>query len=114
MARRKKYIRRKIYVTNDSLFSRDGYKKKNRRVVAVNNDKNRMHVVKIKGLYDDNGKRRKNLIPIEHYEVLTKKSGVDPFVHKNTKWNTPIKESKLRKTNIRLNKWDMKKIDKLK
>ena len=72
MARRKKYIRGKIYITNDSLFSRDGYKKSNRRVVAVNNNKKRMHVVKIKGLYDKNGKRRKNLIPIENYEGLTK------------------------------------------
>lgn len=114
MARRRRYMRGKIYITNDSLFSRDGYKKKNRRVVAVNNDKNHMHVVKIKGLYDGNGKRRKNLIPIEHYEGLTKLSGIHPFVHKKTKRNTPIKESKLRKTNVRLNKWDMKKIDNLK
>lgn len=114
MARRKKYIRGKIYVTNDSLFSRDGYKKKNRRVVAVNNDKNRMHVVKIKGLYDDNGKRRKNLIPIEHYEILTKPSGIHPYVYKKNKWGKAIKERKLHKTNVRLNKWDMKKIDKLK
>lgn len=114
MARRKKYIRGKIYITNDSLFSRDNYQKSNRRVVAINNNKNRMHIVKIKGLYDKTGKIRKNLIPIEHYKGFTKKSGIDPYVYKSTKRNSPIKESKLHKTNIRLNKWDMHKIQHLK
>ena len=114
MARRKRYIRGKIYITNDSLFSRDNYKKSNRRVVAVNNNKNRMHVVKIKGLEDKNGKIREHLIPIEHYDGFTKKSGIDPHVYKTTKRNSPIKESKLTKTNTRLNKWDMRKISKLK
>ena len=61
-----------------------------------------------------NGKRRKGLIPIEHYEGLTKPSGIDTFVHKQTKRQSPIKESKLKKTNVRLNKWDLKKIEKLK
>lgn len=114
MAKRKRYIKGKVYITNDSVFSRDGYNKPGRRVVAVNNDRQHMHVVKIKGLYDGTGKKRSNLIPIEHYDVLYKPSGIDPFVHKVTKHNKPIKETKLTKTKARLNKWDMKKIKHLK
>ena len=114
MARRKRYIRGKIYITNDSLFSRDGYSKSNRRVVALNENKNRLHLVKIKGLYDKNGVRRGNLIPIENYDGLTKPSGIDPYVYKTTKRNSPIREGKLKKTNVRLNKWDLEKIGGLK
>lgn len=114
ISRRKKYIKGKIYITNDSVFSRDHYSKSGRRVVAINNDKEKMHVVKIKGLYDGNGVLRKNLIPIEKYSVLNKKSGIDPFVHKKTKYNKSIREDKMIKTNVRLNKWDMKKISHLK
>ena len=114
IARRKRYIQGNIYITNDSVFSRDNYSKAGRRVVAVNNDKYKMHVVKIKGLYDSNGNRRTNLIPIERYSVLHKESGIDPFVHKKTKYNKPILESKMKKTNVRLNRWDMQKIKHLK
>ena len=114
ISRRKRYLNGKIYITNDSVFSRDGYSKPGRRVIAINNDRENMHIVKIKGLYDDKGVFRKHLIPIERYSVLDKKSGIDPYVYIKTKWNTPIKECKMRKTNVRLNKWDMKKIDHLK
>ena len=110
MARRKRYIRGKIYITNDKLFSKDKFAKSGRRVVAVNNDKNALHVVKIMGLYDKNGNLRKALIPIEHYEGFTKPSGIHPFVFTRTRWGAPIKENKLKKTNIRLNKWDLKKL----
>lgn len=48
------------------------------------------------------------------YNTLTKPSGIDPYVHKRTKYRKPIKESKMIKTNSRLNKWDMKKISHLK
>ena len=61
-----------------------------------------------------NGKRRGGLIPIENYNTLTKPSGIDPHVYKEIKYRKPIKESKLIKTNSRLNKWDMKKISHLK
>ena len=114
MSRRKRYIKGKIYITNDSVFSRDNYSKSGRRVVVINNDRQNMHVVKIKGLYDSNGNLRKNLIPIEHYSVLDKKSGIDPYVFIKTKWHSSIKENKMHKTNVRLNKWDMKKIKHLK
>lgn len=114
MARRKRYLKGKIYIVDDKIFSTDNYSKPGRRVVVFNNDKNKLHVVKIKGLYDSNGKRRKGLIPIENYNSLTKPSGIDPHVYKKTKYYKPIKENKLIKTNSRLNKWDMKKISHLK
>ena len=110
MARRKRYIRGRIYEINDSLVSRDGYSKSNRRVVAVNNNKKRVHIVKIKSLKDKKGRLRTNLIPIENYACLDRPSGIDPFVHRTTKRNRPILEKKMKKTNSRLNKWDMKEI----
>ena len=110
MSRRKRYPKGRIYIADDKIFSRDNYSKQGRRVVAVNNNKNALHVVKIKGLYDNQGNKRKNLVPIEHYNVLTKPSGIDPYVYKKTKYYKPIKEKKLIKTNARLNKWDLKKI----
>ena len=114
MSRRKRYIRGKIYLIDDKILSRDGYSKSNRRVVALNNDRNRVHIVKIKSFYDSKGNRRKNLIPIEKNSLIKKPSGVYTYVYRKTKWNTPIKESKLGKTNVRLNRWDMKKISHLK
>ena len=114
MARRKRYIRGKIYLIDDKVLSLDGYSKGNRRVVALNNDKNRMHVAKIKSLYDDKGNKRKKLIPIEKNALIKKPSGVYTYVYRKTKWNTPIKEKRLVKTNVRLNKWDMNKIKHLK
>ena len=112
--RRKRYTRGRIYITDDKIFSHDNYSKFGRRVVALNNNKNRLHVAKIKGLFDKNGNARKNLIPIEKNAVINKPSGVHTYVYKKTKWNTPIKESKLIKTNVRLNKWDMQKLNHLK
>lgn len=112
MSKRKRYILGKIYITNDSLFSKDGYKKANRRIVAINNDKNQMQVVKIKGLYDKNGNLRKNVTPIENYSCLTKPSGIDKTIYKQTARKNPITETRLKKTNCRLNKWDIKKLPK--
>lgn len=112
MSRRKRYIKGNIYTINDSLVSRDNYSKANRRVVAVNNDKNNVHIMKIKSLYDKNGNERKNLIPIENYNCLTKKSGIEKKVHTKTSRNKPIVESLMKKTKSRLNKWDMEKIKK--
>ena len=114
MARRKRYIKGRVYIINDSLFSPDGYSKSGRRVVAVNNDRNNMHVVKVKKLVDDKGKARKNMIPIEKYSVIRKSSGVYPYVYKKTAAGDSIRADKRKKTNVRLNKWDMKKISHLK
>lgn len=113
MARKKRYIKGKIYVINDRLVSRDRFSKPNRRVVAINNDKNNVHIVKIKSLFKKNGERRKNLIPIENYNCLNKLSGIHPKVYRKTAHNKPILERRMRKTKARLNKWDMRKISHL-
>lgn len=112
--KRKKKLRGNIYIINDSLVSNDNYSKANRRVVAVNNNPNKLHIVKIKSLYDKNGNRRNNLIPIGRYKCLTKKSGIHPKVYKKTRFTTNIKESKLYKTNNKLRLLDRYKIRKIK
>lgn len=114
MKRKKRYIRGRIYIINDGLVSRDGYRKRNRCVVAVNNDRKNVHIAKIKSLYNSDGSMRPNLIPIENYNCLTKPSGIHPKVYKKNKWGKPIVEKKMIKTKSRLNKWDMKKISHLK
>ena len=108
MARRKRYIRGKVYITNDYVLV-SGSKKK-RRIVVLNNDKNNMAVRRISSLYDKNGKRKTNLIPIEKYPDISKPSGVEKKTFRKTLSGKPIQEKYLGKTKTRLNKWDMKKI----
>lgn len=110
MGRKKRSIEGRIYITNDSLFSKDGYKKSGRRVVVLNKDKNEAVVCKIKGIKNKDGIIREKLIPIERYPCLTKDSGVDPKVYNRTKRGNSIQVSKMKKTTSRLNKWDMKKV----
>ncbi len=106
---KKSEIKGNIYITNDSLFSYDNYQKGNRRIVAINDDTSNMQVVKIKGLYDENGKLRKNLPPIDNYSCLTKPSGIENRIYVKTSKNKAIVEYKLKKTNCKLNETDMKK-----
>ncbi len=77
--------------------------------MALNNDKNNMHVRRIMSLYDKNGKRR-DLIPIEKYPDIPKESGIEKKTFRKTLSGKPIQEKYLTKTRTRLNKWDMKKI----
>ena len=65
MGRRKRYITGKVYKINDHVLVK--YSKSDRRIVSLNNDKNNMEVRRIMSLYDKNGNRKKNLIPIEKY-----------------------------------------------
>lgn len=108
MARRKRYITGRVYILNDHVLVKNS--KSNRRVVSMGNDKNNMAVRRILSLYDKNGNRRKNLIPIEKYPDIRKSSGVENKTFRKTLKGTPIKEDRLVKTKTRLNKWDMKKI----
>ena len=110
MARRKRYIKGKVYFTNDSLLVK-GINKK-RRVVAMNNDKENMAVRRISSLYDKNGKKKERLIPIEKYSDIPKASGVEDKTFRKTVNGKPIKEKYLGKTKTRLNKWDMVRIRK--
>lgn len=108
LSRRKRYIRGKVYYTNDKMLV--GGIGKKRRVVSMGNDKNNMAVRRIFSLYDKNGKKRENLIPVEKYPQIPKESGVEPKTFRKTIGGKPIQEKYLRKTKTRLNKWDMQKI----
>lgn len=108
MSRRKRYIRGKVYFTDDKVLV--GGKGKKRRVVSMGNDRNNMAVRRISSLYDKNGNIKKNLIPIEKYPDIPKESGVEVRTFHKTISGKPIQEEYLRKTKTRLNKWDMKKI----
>ena len=108
MSRRKRYIRGKVYVTNDKVLV--GGRGKKRRVVSMGNDKNNMAVRRISSLYDKDGNKRKNLIPIEKYSDIPKASGVEVKTFRKTVSGKPIQEKYLGKTKTRLNKWDMARI----
>lgn len=108
MGRRKRYIKGRVYVTNDKMLV--GGKGKKRRVVSMGNDKDNMAVRRIFSLYDKNGKRKERLIPIEKYPDIPKASGVEYKTFRKTVNGKPIQEKYLGKTKTRLNKWDMDKI----
>lgn len=108
MPRRKRYIKGRVYLINDSLLVKNT--KANRRIVVINNDRENMHVKRITSLYDKNGNKKKNVIPIERYPDLPKASGVENRTFRKTLKGKSIKEKFLRKTKTRLNKWDMKKL----
>ena len=108
MPRRKKYIRGRVYIINDQLLVK--HSKSNRRIVAMNNNKNEMAVRRITSLYNDKGERKKNVIPIERYPDIPKLSGVENKTFRTTLRGKPILESRLKKTKTRLNKWDMLRI----
>lgn len=108
MSRRKHYIKGKVFVTNDKVLV--GGKGKKRKVVSMGNDKNNMAVRRISSLYDNNGKKKERLIPIEKYPDIMKASGVENKTFRKTKSGKPIQEKYLGKTKTRLNKWDMQKI----
>ena len=110
MSRKKRHNIGRIFITNDSLFSKDGYVKPNRRIVVISESNNIAHICKIKSIKDKNGYIRESLVPIESYPCLTKKSGVDPHLIVKTSRNNPINLKKMKKTNSRLNKWDYKKV----
>lgn len=108
MARRKRYIKGNVYITNDKVLV--GGKGKKRRVVSMGNDKNNMAVRRIMSLYDKNGKKKERLIPIEKYPDIPKASGVEQKTFRKTISGKPIQEKYLGKTKTRLNKWDMERI----
>lgn len=110
MARRKRYIKGKVYITNDNLLVKNN--KAGRRVVAMNNDRENMAVRRISSLHDKNGNVKDRLIPIEKYPDLPKVSGVEDKTFRKTIRGKPIKEKQLKKTKTRLNKWDMERVRK--
>ncbi len=107
-SRRKRYIKGRVYITNDKMLV--GGRDKKRRVVSMGNDKNNMAVRRISSLFDKNGKKKERLIPIERYPDIPKASGVEKKTFRKTISGKPIQEKYLGKTQTRLNKWDMLKI----
>lgn len=112
LSRKKRYIKGKVYITNDKMLV--GGMGKKRRVVSMGNDKNNMAVRRISSLYDKNGNIKKKLVPIEKYPDIPKPSGVETKTFRKTIGGKPIQEKYLRKTKTRLNKWDMRKISRRK
>lgn len=108
MSRRKRYIKGKVYITNDKVLV--GGKGKKRRIVSMGNDKDNMAVRRISSLYDKDGNVKYRLIPIEKYPDIPNASGVEDKTFRKTKSGKPIQEKYLGKTNTRLNKWDMDRI----
>lgn len=98
----------RVYFTNDKILV--GGKGKTRRVVSMGNDNNKMEVRRISSLYDKNGRRKANLIPIEKYPDIPKASGVEDKTFRKTVNGKPLQEKYMRKTKTRLNKWDMDRI----
>ena len=81
MARRKKYIRGRVYIINDHLLVKNS--KSNRRIVVLNNDKERMDVRRVTSLYYKDGKK-KDVIPIEKYPDIRKPSGIEKKTFRKT------------------------------
>lgn len=108
LARKKRYIKGRVYFTDDKVLV--GGKGKKRRVVSIGNDRNNMAVRRISSLYDERGRKRENLIPIEKYPDIPKISGVERKTIRKTVSGKPLQEKYMRKTQTRLNKWDMARI----
>ena len=108
MGRKKRYIKGKVYYTNDRVLV--GGKGKRRRVVSMGNDKKDMAVRRILSLEDKDGRKKERLIPIEKYPDIPKESGVEGKTFRKTVSGKPIQERFLEKTNTRLNKWDMERV----
>ncbi|MBE6695320.1 MAG: hypothetical protein E7587_02595 [Ruminococcaceae bacterium] len=94
-------------MVNDHLLVK--HSKNNRRVVALNKDRNNMEVRRITSRHYADG-RIKDVIPIEKYPDIRGVSGVEKKTFRKTLRGKPIQEKFLKKTNTRLNKWDMQKI----
>jgi len=108
MSRRKRYIRGRVYIINDHTLVKNS--KNNRRIVVLNNNREEMHVRRITSLIDKYGNIKTDLIEIEIYPDINKRSGVENKTFRKTLKGKPIQEKYLRTTKTRLNKWDLYKI----
>ncbi len=105
MSRRKRYIKGRVYVTNDSILVKSNPKK--RRVVAVNNDRNNVHVRRV--LSAERGRNSQKGIPIERYPDIPNRSVLENRTIRKGINGKPLSVKKMRKTKTRLNKWDRAK-----
>ena len=107
MARRKRYIKGRVYYTNDSILV--NVKPKKRRVVAINNNPNMVHVKRI--LTANKGRNSIRGKPIEKYPDIPKQSVVENRTFRKTRSGKPIKASNMRKSATRFNKWTERKLE---
>lgn len=107
MSRRKRYVKGRVYITNDSILT--GHEKPGRRVVAVNNNPKAAHVRRITKIQNGGRNARKG-IPIEIYPDIKKPSVVENKTFRKTITGKPINLRFMKKTKTRLNKWDRKKL----
>ena len=107
MARRKRYLNGRVFITDDSILT--GHHKKGRRVVVINNNPSELYVRRITKLENGGRNARKGII-IEIYPDIPVKSVVENKTFKKSVNGKPLRASKMRKTNTRLNKWDRKKL----
>ena len=104
--RRKRYIRGRVYYTNDTALV--NAKPKSRMVVSVNDNPENMQVRRI--LTAGKGKNSREGIPIEKYPNIRKPSVVERRIFKKTRTGQPIQAKRMKKSKTRLNKWDRKKL----
>ena len=108
MARRKRYIKGRVYLGNDIIVVK--HYKPSRRFVAMNNDKNNMHVKQITKL-NNGGRNARTGTPIEIYPDIPLPSVVENKTFRHDVDGKSITESRFKKkTRTRLNKWDMANI----
>ena len=108
MARRKRYIKGRVFITNDRYLT--GHHKPYRRVVAVNNNPNEMHVRRITKI-ENGGRNARKGTPIEIYPDIPKPSVVENKTFRRTTKGKKLKLKKhMKPTRTRLNKWDRAKL----
>lgn len=111
MSRRKRYIKGKVFITNNNLLT--NHNKANRRIVVINNNPEEAHVKRILTARPGSRTTRKG-IPIEKYPDIPKNSVVENKTFRRTIKGERINTNRLKKTKTRLNKWDMAKLVKKK
>ena len=107
MSRRKRYIKGRVFYTNDKYLT--GHYKPNRRVVSVNNNPYEMHVRRITKL-SNGGHNAKRGIPIEKYPDIRKASVLEDKVFRRTPSGKKLTLKKhMTKSKTRLNKFDRRR-----
>ena len=101
MSRRKRYIKGNVYLINDSLIVKNN--KPNRRVVALNNDKESVHIRRITKV-SNGGRNARKGTPIEKYPDIPHQSVVENKTYRKTLRGKPIKAKQMRKTRTRLHR----------
>ena len=106
MARRKRYVKGRVFITNDAVLTKSAPKK--RRVVVTNNNPKKARVRRV--LSAGKGRNSQKGTPIEKYPDIRKESVVESRTFTQSINGQPLDTTRMRKTKTRLNKWDRKKL----